>query len=87
VVEGSSASADGIRVGDVIRAVDGTVVRAPGDVIAAFRRHASGDAVSLEIIRADQLQQRIVRLRPYPRETMPGAASSTARSHCPIKRA
>ena len=39
VVEGSSAAAEGIRAGDVIRAVDGVAMRTPNDVIAIIGRH------------------------------------------------
>ena len=72
VVEGSSAATVGIRVGDVISAVDGGGVRVPGDVIAAFGRHVAGETASVEIIRDGQLQPRVVRLRSFPRETLPG---------------
>ena len=40
VVPGSTAAAEGIRVGDVIRAVDEIVPRSPDDVVAAIARHA-----------------------------------------------
>ena len=74
IVAGSAAEADGITAGDVIRAVDGSAVRLPADVIAAVAHHASGDSIRLEIIRAGQTESREVRLASYPRETMSGVS-------------
>jgi S1-C subfamily serine protease len=39
VVEGSSAAVEGIRAGDVIRAVDDVAMRTPNEVIAIIGRH------------------------------------------------
>ena len=72
VVVGSSAAAEGIRAGDVIRAVDGTVPRTPDDVIAAVTRHAAGETAVLDLVREGTAQKRSVVLRSLPRETMPG---------------
>jgi dienelactone hydrolase len=72
VVEGSSASVDGIRSGDIITTVNGTVVRNPADVITAVARHRETTPLALEIVRADQAQRRAVLLRPMPQETLPG---------------
>jgi dienelactone hydrolase len=74
VVDGSSAFIDGIRSGDIITTVDGTVMRAPADVIAAVGRHREAAPLSFEIVRAGQVQKRAVILRPMPQETLPGAA-------------
>jgi dienelactone hydrolase len=72
VTPGSAAEAGGITTGDVIDAVDGSVVRLPADVIAAVARHGAGDPIRLEIIRAGKPESRDVRLGSFPRETMPG---------------
>jgi uncharacterized protein len=74
IVEGSSAAVEGMRAGDVIRAVDGIVPRSPDDVVAAVVRHAAGDTAVIDIVREGSAQKRSVALRPLPRETMPGVA-------------
>ena len=72
VVEGSSASAAGLRAGDIISAVDGVAMRAPAEVIAAVGQHREGTALSLEIVRGQQPQKHAIMLRPFPHETLPG---------------
>jgi dienelactone hydrolase len=72
VVDGSSAAADGIRVGDVIRAVDGVAPRSPDDVVAAVVRHAAGETAVIDMVREGVAQKRSVVLRSFPRETMVG---------------
>jgi dienelactone hydrolase len=72
VVDGSSAAAEGIRVGDVIRAVDGVVPRSPDDVVAAVVRHAAGETAVIDMVREGAAQKRAVALRSFPRETMVG---------------
>ena len=74
VQTGSAAEADGIRMGDVIRTVDGSPVRVPGDVIAAVARHRAGETMQLEIARSGTAQSHAVRLTSLPRETMAGVA-------------
>ena len=72
VVEGSSAAADGIRAGDVIRSVDDAAVSEPPSVVAAVARHTSGELTRLEIVRGGEVQTRTISLRAFPRETLPG---------------
>jgi dienelactone hydrolase len=72
VVDGSSAAANGIRTGDVISAVDGVAVRVPQDVITAIGRHAGGETASVEIVRDGKPQTRMLTLREFPHETLPG---------------
>ena len=72
VLAGSAAERDGITMGDVIRSVDGSPVRVPGDVIAAVARHRAGETMQLEIVRAGTPAPRAVRLGSLARETMPG---------------
>ena len=74
VADGSSAAAEGIRVGDLIRAVDGVVPRSPDDVVAAVVRHAAGDTAVIDLVREGMAQRRSVRLHSLPREVMPGVA-------------
>ena len=74
VVDGSTAAAEGIRVGDVIRAVDDRAMRTPGDIIATMGRHAGGDTVTIDFVREGRQQRRSVVLRSFPREEMPGVS-------------
>jgi hypothetical protein len=48
---GSPAADAGLRVGDVVTAVDGTAVADPGAAAAAIRAHAPGDQITLTITR------------------------------------
>jgi dienelactone hydrolase len=73
VVAGSTAAAEGIRVGDVIHTVDERPVRAPGDVVAAMGRHVGGETVVLDVVRDGRTERRSVVLRSLPHETMTGA--------------
>jgi dienelactone hydrolase len=72
VADGSTAAAEGIRPGDVIRAVDDKPIRTPNDVIAVVSRHVGGESAAIDLIREGQPQRRSVVLRPFPRETMTG---------------
>jgi uncharacterized protein len=72
VAEGSTAAAEGIQVGDVIRSVGATTVRTPEDVIAAVGRHRGGDTTTIGYLRSGVLHQRSRALRSFPRETLPG---------------
>lgn len=51
VSEGSDAEARGVRVGDVLTAVDGQPVRSTDDVLAIRDTHAVGDKMSLTLWR------------------------------------
>lgn len=72
VQAGSAAETDGIKTGDVIRTVDGSPVRVPGDVIAAVARHRAGETMQVEIVRSGTPAPHAVRLGSLARETMPG---------------
>jgi len=72
VLAGSAAEAGGIKMGDVIRSVDGSPVRVPDDVIAAVARHRAGETMQLEIVRSGTPAPHAVRLGSLVRETMPG---------------
>ena len=72
VADGSTAAAEGMRVGDVIRAIDSVAVRTPPEVVAAITRHASGTTAVIDFVRAGVPQQRRAVLRPLLREALPG---------------
>ena len=72
VADGSSAAAEGIRAGDVIRSVDGTPIHTPSDVIAAIGRHVGGEVAAIDLARDGRAERRSVALRPFPRETLTG---------------
>ena len=48
---GSGASKAGVKVGDVVVAVDGSDVRSMDDLILLVRRHKAGDAVKIKLLR------------------------------------
>lgn len=56
VIEESPAWRAGVRVGDVITAVDGEAVESPRDLAHAIRGREAGDAVTLELWRDGTLQ-------------------------------
>lgn len=72
VADGSTAAAEGLRAGDVIRAIDGVTMRTPPEVIAAITRHASGSTAVIDFVRDGAPQQRRAVLRPLRHETLPG---------------
>jgi dienelactone hydrolase len=74
VAPNSPAAADGMKAGDVIRAVDGTAVRSPADVIADTTRHAPGTTAVFDLLRAGEELRRSVVLRALPFETLPGVS-------------
>ncbi len=51
VFPGLPASKAGIKVGDVIRSLEGIVIEAPFDLTYEVTRHKTGDRVSIEILR------------------------------------
>ncbi len=50
VVPGSAAEMAGLRVGDVINAVDGKPVRTPMELAAELANHAPGSTVRLGVL-------------------------------------
>jgi membrane-associated protease RseP (regulator of RpoE activity) len=74
VAPGSPAAVDGMKAGDVIRAVDGAAVRTPADVVTAIARHAPGSTAIVDVIRAGEELRRPVVLRAFPMETLPGVS-------------
>jgi S1-C subfamily serine protease len=51
VTKGTGAEKAGVKVGDVVTAVDGTPVRSMSDLILQVRRHSAGDTVELTLLR------------------------------------
>lgn len=51
VVSGSAADDAGLEVGDVVTTLDGTAVDTMDELVAQLRRHAAGDAITVEIER------------------------------------
>jgi serine protease Do len=73
----------GLRLGDVIVAVDGTPVRNSGDLMETVMRKQPGDEVALEIVRYGRRQQAKVKLATFdtPRAARaPGDAPAEAES-------
>jgi len=59
---GSAAGAGGLRLGDVITAVDGRPMSSSKDVIDAVREHQAGDEITVTFERDGQIQSLVVRL-------------------------
>ncbi|MGZ4728738.1 MAG: S1C family serine protease [Acidimicrobiales bacterium] len=59
---GSAAGSSGLRLGDVITAVDGRPMTGAQDVIDAVREHAAGDEITVTFERDGQIQSLVVRL-------------------------
>jgi S1-C subfamily serine protease len=59
---GSAAGAGGLRLGDVITAVDGRPMSGSQDVIDAVREHEAGDEVTVTFERDGEIQSLVVRL-------------------------
>jgi serine protease Do len=51
VVAGSPAAASGVRMGDVIRTLDGSVVRDGGELLQILAKRQAGDLVNLGLVR------------------------------------
>ena len=54
VIKGAGAATAGVKVGDVVTAVDGTAVTSMTDLIAQVRKHAPGQTAELTILRGGQ---------------------------------
>ena len=54
VVPGSPAAAAGVRVGDLIRRLDGTAVDDGGQLLQLLAKRQAGDKVKLEVLRDDE---------------------------------
>lgn len=68
VIPGSTAEAIGLKVGDVIVAVDGSKVEGPAGVIRAIGSHRAGDRATVEYHRSDDIFHQEVTLKGRPLE-------------------
>lgn len=70
VIEGSPAQRAGLRVGDVIQAVDGERLSQADQLRSLIQAHQPGDRVTLTVVRGSEDQQIVVILGTAP-ETAP----------------
>lgn len=73
VAPGSAAETADIRVGDVLRGLDGTRVQSPADFAARVARHLAGDRVTVLVVRSGREIATSVTLKARPYETSPDA--------------
>ncbi|HSR48411.1 MAG TPA: PDZ domain-containing protein [Anaerolineales bacterium] len=66
VLDGSPAERAGLRVGDVITAVDGIQLVGPGQLRRLIQAHQPGDKVTLTILRGEDKQTVVVTLGSAP---------------------
>jgi putative serine protease PepD len=64
VAAGNGAAATGLRVGDVITAVDGAVVSGPNALVAAIAAHRPGEKLALTVHRGTRTLTLTATLRP-----------------------
>lgn len=69
VIDGSAAERAGLRVGDVITAVDGVPLVRPGQLTRLIQAHQPGDKVTLTILRSKNEQTIVVTLGTAPSST------------------
>ena len=69
VLPGTAAEAAGIKVGDVITAVDDTSITNPARYVAKLGRRKAGEKATVVIVREAKPQSKEVTLRERPRET------------------
>lgn len=69
VVAAGAGEAAGIKVGDVVRAVDGAPVATYQDFVSIIGRHLAGDRVTIRLVRDGQEIFKAVTLKPHPFET------------------
>ena len=66
VISGSPADSAGLKVGDVIHAVDGTVIAQANELRRLIQAHQPGDKVSLTVLRNGGSQTIVVTLGTAP---------------------
>ena len=76
---GSGAEKAGVRIGDVVTAVDGTPIRTMDDLILQVRRKKVGDAVKLSVLRGNQSLELDVTVGDKPEDygSVGGSESTT----------
>jgi hypothetical protein len=78
MAETSAAAAAGLRVGDVIAALDGTPITAAAEVQATVGAHRGGDMLVVEIERDGARRRLRATLQPFPSERLPGTTFTYA---------
>ena len=68
VIPGSAAEEAGLKVGDVITAVDGTRIDGPARYVAKLGRRKAGERAEIAIVRGGKEQSMAVTLKARPRE-------------------
>ncbi len=63
VIAGSPAAAAGVRVGDVIQRLDGSVVHHGGELLQMLAKRQAGDPVTLEVLRDERIIEAKVTLK------------------------
>ena len=66
ITPGSGSQKAGVKVGDVVVAVDGANVRSMDDLILLIRRHKAGDVVKIKIVRDGKTQELAVTVGDRP---------------------
>ena len=64
ITAGSAAADGGIKVGDVVTAIDGAPVASADQLIAAVRAHQAGDQITLTYERNGEVHNVTIQLRP-----------------------
>ena len=72
LVEGGTAKAAGLRVDDVIVALDEEPVSDPGELAARIVRHKAGERVALRFIRDGEAHTSVAVMKPRPYESGEG---------------
>jgi serine protease Do len=64
VVDGSPAAMAGLKVGDMIVALDGNTIHDGGELLQMLAKREAGDSVKLDVLRDDKTFSRTVKLMP-----------------------
>ncbi len=75
-VAGGSAEALGLRVDDVIVAVDDHGIADTADLVERIGRHRAGDHVTIRWVRAGEMKSAEVVMKPRPFESAPGTRTT-----------
>lgn len=73
----SGSEKAGVKVGDIVTAVDGIDIRSMDDLILIVRRHKAGDAVKLKIVRAGKPIEISVTVGERPADYAPSTDATT----------
>ena len=78
IAPGSGSQKAGVKVGDVVVAVDGADVRSMDDLILLIRRHKAGDVVKLKVVRDGKTQELAVTVGDRPADFSATATETPA---------